>query len=205
LDTARDAVEALLRDPARATRPYRLPSGEGGVIRPLLATDGHRLGAYFAGLSSDTRRRFGPHPFDQATADRLCATLDVAETLRVVAVRPDLVGGEIVAYFIVMFSVTVHERARYAERGIALDAAADCTLAPSVADGYQSVGLGGQVLAYVLDLARQLTRRHVVLLGGTQATNVRAIHFYEKHGFRTIGSFEEPAGTDNFDMVLTLS
>ncbi|MBL8095356.1 MAG: GNAT family N-acetyltransferase, partial [Anaerolineales bacterium] len=74
-----------------------------------------------------------------------------------------------------------------------------------VADGYQSVGLGGQVLAHVLDLARQLTRRHVVLLGGTQATNARAIHFYEKHGFRTIGSFEEPAGADNFDMVLTLS
>jgi hypothetical protein len=44
----------------------------------------------------------------------------------------------------------------------------------------------------------------MLLLGGTQASNQRAMHFYAKHHFRTIGSFEEPVGVLNYDMLLEL-
>ena len=37
-----------------------------------------------------------------------------------------------------------------------------------------------------------------------QATNHRAIHFYQKHGFRKVGTFEHPAGQFNHDMILDL-
>ena len=43
------------------------------------------LGAYFTGLSQATRRVYGPHPFDQETADGFCAVLDSAHTLRMLA------------------------------------------------------------------------------------------------------------------------
>ena len=52
--------------------------------------------------------------------------------------------------------------------------------------------------------ARQLGRTRMVLWGGTQATNDRAIHFYQKHGFRTVGEFQEPPGFNNYDMIMDL-
>jgi ribosomal protein S18 acetylase RimI-like enzyme len=60
------------------------------------------------------------------------------------------------------------------------------------------------VLRHVFRLARGLGRTRVVLLGGTQATNARAIHYYRKHGFEDCGGFEAPAGVWNIDMAADL-
>ena len=58
--------------------------------------------------------------------------------------------------------------------------------------------------AMLLQVAREHGRRRLVLLGGTQATNERAMHFYRKLGFRTVGTFEHPRGAQNYDMLLEL-
>lgn len=168
------------------------------TLRPLAANDALRLGAYFVGLSAATRRRFGPHPLDAATAARLCASLNPAQILRMVAT----IGDEeaVVAYVILQLGVSEHEQARYARAGLALDPALDCTVAPSVADAYQNLGIGSPCLVALIDMARNLGRRSMVLLGGVQATNERAVHFYRKHGFETVGSFEYPIGVVNLDM-----
>lgn len=184
--------------------PLRLASGAAGTFRPLAPTDGPALGRYFLGLSDETRRRFGPHPLDQATADRLCAAIDPRDTLRMVACLPAGAGEEIVAYIILRLGVTDSERSRYAGYGIALDPAGDCTVAPSVADALQGQGLGSLLMPLLLAVARQIGRRRAVLLGGTQATNQRAVHFYRKHGFREAGAFEHPPGAWNYDMVAEL-
>jgi GNAT superfamily N-acetyltransferase len=135
-------------------------------------------------------------------SDDLCATINVAEALRLVAVVPGPTGEEIIAYFILLLGVTDYELARYAQCGIALHSQTDCTVAPSVADRYQNSGLGSRCFQYLIELARRLGRQRMLLLGGTQASNHRAIHFYLKHGFRMIGSFEEPEGVLNHDMFL---
>jgi diamine N-acetyltransferase len=196
-----DAIEA---NPLLVARTLQLASHAQVMVRPLLRSDGAALGAYFLGLSEETRRRFGPHPLDEVTADDLCATINVAEALRLVAVVPDAAPLEIIAYFILLLGVTDDERARYVQSGIALHSETDCTVAPSVADHYQNSGLGSFCFQHLIELARRLGRQRMVLLGGTQASNHRAIHFYAKHGFRTIGSFEEPAGVLNDDMLLEL-
>ncbi len=201
---AEPTFESLRRTPLTLARYVALASGERAVLRPLLATDRELLATYFAELSPETRSRFGPHAFDRATADQLCSTIDPAKILRVVAVVPASDIERIVAYFILMFSVTSHEDARFAERGIALDGDLDCTLAPSVADTHQNSGLGSLVMSYLFWLATSLGRRSMVLLGGTQATNARAVHFYRKHGFSEVGSFEAPRGVGNLDMVAHL-
>lgn len=202
--TAGLTFEALQQSPLTLAREIDFASGERALLRPLVATDRERLGRYFAELSSETRGRFGPHAFDQATADRLCDTIDASQVLRVVATLEGGAEERIVAYFILMFSVTPHEAARFAERGVVLDGDRDCTLAPSVADDYQNTGLGSRVMPYLFWLATGLGRRAVVLLGGTQATNARAIHFYRKHGFREVGAFEAPQGVGNLDMMAFL-
>jgi len=185
------------------TRSIALRDGTAVHLRALVAADGARLGAYFENLSAATRARFGPHPLDRATADQLCATLDPSRTLRFVATlaADDL----IIAYCILMLHVTEHEQARFAQYGLELISTLDCTVAPSVADAYQNQGLGVPLMKHVIDCARQLGRRCVVLLGGVQVTNERAVHVYQRLGFRTMGTFEYPGGCWNADMRLELS
>jgi diamine N-acetyltransferase len=183
--------------------PVATVAGTPVIFRPLRAGDGARLGAYFEGLGAETRRRFGPHPLDTATAHALCNAIDPTQTLRMVATLGDGTHGEapVIAYFILVMGVTQWELARYAEAGITLDPALECTVAPSVADAYQSQGIGSPCMVALLEVAQQLGRRWMVLMGGVQATNVRAVHFYRKHGFVTIREFEEPPGVMNYDMV----
>jgi ribosomal protein S18 acetylase RimI-like enzyme len=96
------------------------------------------------------------------------------------------------------------ELERYRKAGITLDPTSDCTLAPSVADAYQDQGLGSLMMRYLISIAQRLGCQRMVLLSGTHETNPRAIHFYLKHGFTKIGTFEKPPGFDNYDMMLKL-
>jgi GNAT superfamily N-acetyltransferase len=172
-----------------------------------VASDAQTLGQYFLGLSGEARRFFGPHPLDQATADLLCAQIDYTDTIRMLATAGTGAEGaaeQVVAYFILQLGVTGDERDRYHGVGISLDPQTDCTVAPSVADAFQSQDVGSLLMAHLIQIARRLGRKRMVLLGGTQAANHRAIHFYHKHGFRTIGTFEWPAGCNNYDMLLEL-
>ncbi|HRF50128.1 MAG TPA: hypothetical protein PLC98_21025, partial [Anaerolineales bacterium] len=150
----RELLAQLQQEPASLAKAIVLASGAPAVVRPLVPDDRVQLGAYFAGLSAETRRRFGPHPLDHATADALCAAIDPARVLRIVALARGGGSEAVIAYVILMLSVTAAETERYAQRGIELDGAVDCTLAPSVADAYQGQGLGSQVLHYALGIAR---------------------------------------------------
>jgi GNAT superfamily N-acetyltransferase len=180
----------------------RLPSGQEILIRPLRADDAARLGEYFLGLSQQTRSRYGPHPFDQQTADAICAALDPADILRLVATVPSLDGERIIAYVLLKMGVLEFDQRRYEQRGLPLDPGTDCTLAPSVADDYQNQGIGSHMLRYILQVAPKLGRRRIILWYGVQATNDRAVHFYTKWGFRTVGEFY--TDKNNYDMILDL-
>ncbi|MCL5995073.1 MAG: GNAT family N-acetyltransferase [Chloroflexi bacterium] len=185
-----------------ATVAFR--DGTPVVLRPLAAGDVQMLGDYFLSLTAETRRRYGPHPFDRKTAEQICSSVDLTDTLRMLAIIHGDGGERVIAYFILILGIRDDDALRYAQLGIPLDARTDCTLAPSVADEYQSKGLGSLVMRHLLDVARKLGRKRMVLWGGTQATNDRAIHFYHKHGFHTVGQFEEPPGFNNYDMILSL-
>ena len=109
---------------------------------------------------------------------------------------------EIVAYFLLYLSIGEHSRGRYAVYGIPLDDHLDCEFAPSVADAWQSRGLGSAMMPPLLEIARRLGRRRLILAGGVQALNARAVHFYEKFGFRNVGEFTNQVR--NVDMILEL-
>lgn len=195
--------QTLRHDPAAAAAALDF-HGTPIVFRLVSPVDSAILGDYFTSLSDETRRRYGPHPFDRETAERLCRTTDPAEVLRMIAVVPGSTGERVIAYFILILGIRDDDAKRYTKLSLPLDASTDCTLAPSVADEYQSQGLGSILMNRLIVLSRQLGRRRMVLWGGTQATNDRAIHFYHKHGFKTVGEFQEPAGFNNYDMIMDL-
>lgn len=182
-----------------------LPNGEPVKLRVATRDDARILGRYFLSLSDDTKRRYGPHPFDQATADTLCAETDYDHTLRILMTKGTGADEQVIAYFILVLGVWDADRERYSKLNRPLDVTTDCTLAPSLADAYQSQGIGNIVMQHVIEIARRLGKTRMVLWGGVQATNERAKKFYTKHGFKHVGDFESPPGRNNHDMIMQLS
>lgn len=193
---------SIAADPDTLTRTPRLLSGEEIVLRLLRPDDWELLSRYFTTLSEATRQLYAPHPFDVDTARQLCAEIDYARVMRFIALSDRDGTTRIIAYFIVWPGSNDSEERRYAERGTPLDSATTCTLAPSVADDYQSQGVGSSLMPDILEIMRQLGKRQMVLAGGTRAVNHRAIRFYEKTGFRKVGDFAGNGG--NHDMLLEL-
>lgn len=172
------------------------------TLRPLRPDDAERLDRYFDGLSPQTRRWFAPHDFTPQAARTLCAAVGADDTLRLVAATE---GPEpqIVAYFILQFGVRVADAARFQSYGLPLSGQTDCSLAPSVADAYQGAGLGSAMMRHAIDLARRAGKTRMVLFGGVNIENARAMHFYERSGFRTVATFG--ARGEKRDMILDLA
>lgn len=172
------------------------------TFRRLEKTDGSQLGAFFDGLSADTKSKFGPHPLNLEHANTvLCANIDADNVMRFVIST----NNKIVGYFIVDFNHYPDEEARYRGYQIALNFSADPVFAPCIADAYQSLGIASQAVRALIENLRDQNLRSLVLMGGTQAPNLKARHFYKKLGFQELGEFfTEHNGLNNIDMRLML-
>jgi len=185
-----------------------LRDGRPATVRLVRPTDVEPLADYFTGLSERTRGFYGPHRFDRATAERLCAELDPARTRRYVAVleegTPDLA---IIGYMILTREISSGDQARYASHGPTLVLDRCASFAPSIADAYQEQGLGTQMAVQVLRYGVDWGLTQVILMGGVQARNGRARRLYERLGFRAVGTFEVVRNgerIDNLDMIWTV-
>lgn len=163
-------------------------------FRAILPTDTSALFRYFESLSPETRRRFGPHDFDEATARTICHG-QMEKCVAYVGLEEE----QIIAYAIVLQGYTLGDYNRYLHYELSMDNEKDFTLAPSVADEWQSKGVGSQLYHFVEEQLRMRGAQKIVLWGGVQLSNQRAVRFYLKHGFRTLAQFEYQ-GT-NLDMV----
>lgn len=189
--------------------PYRaeiaLPGGERATVRTLCAEDVEMLAAFFLGLSEQTRSTYGPHPFDRRTAEQLCADIAEDAALRFLAVRRDgTADTEIIGYMILDLKIREGDLARLGDK---LQPDARACLAPVIADAYQGKGIGMQMAQCVLEAARAMGLRQVVLMGGVLADNPRARRLYERLGFRYVGEFWSagPPRRLNYDMILDLA
>jgi len=166
-----------------------LPDGTAFTIRPTTTQDAKTLGEYFLGLSEQTKSTFGPHPFNQTTADKFCAEINLMDTIRFIGLVPRETQDQVIAYFILQMGIPEYELTRYQQLGITLNPLTDCLVAPSVADAYQNQGVGSITMLYLFDSARSMGRKHILLMGGVYMSNKRAVHFYQKMGFIIAGTF----------------
>ena len=95
-----------------------------------------------------------------------------------------------------------HDRQRLNSYGLQPDHQTDCTYAPSVADDWQGRWLGTTLFKYILSDAEKMNFRRIILWGGVQADNERAIRFYLHNGFTILGEFQYNG--NNFDMIYNL-
>ena len=147
-------------------------------------------------LGKETRGRFAPHSFDRTALEQLFGIPGTCQGF----IIEDGDSGGILAYAVVRKGYLDHERERLALYGWQCDEQADCSYAPSVADAWQGRGLGSRLLDRVRKELRHQGIRRMVLWGGVQATNLLALTYYKKHGFRELGRFEWNGS--NIDMAL---
>jgi RimJ/RimL family protein N-acetyltransferase len=189
MDTSELATSIALRDGRRA------------IIRPLESRDVEALSAFFLGLSQRTKSRYGPHSFDRATAEKLCANIDNNQTIRFITVLESDGVAQIIGYVILSREIWGGDQERYKEL-VSFDDTA--CFAPAMADAFQDQGLGSLMGRHVLAAAKKIGLKRVILMGGVMAQNDIARHLYLKLGFRQLGEFVTHQNGDvhNYDMMV---
>jgi GNAT superfamily N-acetyltransferase len=181
-----------------------LRDGRAVAIRPLQSSDVEALTDFFAGLSAETRRLYAPHPFDQATARQLCASVGADPCTRfIVVLQPESARPSIIGYLILAPRASQADVERH---GGLLHTDRRAGIAPAVADAFQDQGVGSIMGRHVIACARDMGLGQLFLIGGVRAFTERAIHYYEKLGFRRVGEFwtRDPDITLNYAMLLDL-
>ena len=166
------------------------------LVRPLQATDVAALARLFADLSDVSRGFYGPHPLTADFAQALCAGAEVAGQCRWLAAS----GDELVAYLLLDDASGSAELTRLQGYGQPLPSAPLRLFAPLVAEAWQSRGVMNAVMPQLLQRLVQPQGCALLLLGGVQAGNGRALGFYRKWGFAELGRFHWQ-GVDNIDML----
>jgi len=168
-------------------------------IRPLLDKNLDALAIYFAGLSSETLKRYGPHAFDRKSLVEIYS--GNTGLLGYIAIEQD--NQSIIAYSVIKPGVIHHDQLRLESYGLKINNQTDCTYAPSVADAWQSCGVGNLMFQFILDNLKSKGFRRIILWGGVQADNLKAVNFYRKNGFREVGRFEHNG--NNIDMICDIN
>lgn len=161
--------------------------------------DFEKLYSYLDNLGAITKSRFAPHSFDLASIRQFY----LPENQNTGFIIENIPAQEIVAYAIIKKGYVPKDRLRLDNYEIKLCHETDCTFAPSVADNWQGKGLGNLLFGYIKEELQKQGMKRMILWGGVQALNEKAVSFYLKHEFKKLGNFEKN-GIDNFDMILAL-
>lgn len=194
-----------------AKRIYRTPCSTDNVLtmtaltkhnkpvtlRQLNSNDLEQLLLYLQQLSPATVRRFQPHPYN---TEEVTSFHHHHEHEAWVAVDPS--SETIVAYTVLKKGYLHHDYPRLQQYGVDI-LYDDCyTIAPSVTDEWQSAGVGQLLFNYVVDEMKNRQVKQLILWGGVQTDNTKAVRFYHKNGFRSLGHFQYNGL--NEDMILPL-
>ena len=157
-----------------------------------------KLSNYLQQLSDETKKRFGPHPFDERSILDLYTSSD--NYLGYIAI--DIETAMIIAYSIIKTGYLEHDRPRLESYGITLNKETDCTFAPSVADQWQSMGIGKKLFQFILSDLKAMHIKRIILWGGVQVNNEKAVKYYLQNGFNILGQFYYQG--ENYDMTLDI-
>ena len=188
-------------NPHLYTWEIQTPLGEEITLRPLQQSDTQKLTTFLRNLSLETRRLSTFDSYDEVTAKELCDAVSKYDKLRFVLEnqKREIIG-------LIEFTLDIPENVleQYKGYGIDLDIDNTCRFGPTLADDYQSKGLGSLIFSFVIKIAELLDKKYIILYGGVFADNTRAIKYYEKHGFKIVGKYTDENGRESVDMILNI-
>ena len=189
------------QNPEKYTWELRAHSEEKITLRPLLHSDIKGLTTFLENLSTETRRLSTFDSYDKVTATELCDAINKYDKLRFVL---EFQSKKIVG--LVEFTLDIPQNVvdTYATYGFTLDTDYTCRFGPTLANKYQNQGLGSLLFPYVTKIAKLLGKKYIILYGGVLANNLHAIKYYEKHGFKITGKYNNDNGDETLDMILNI-
>jgi len=177
----------------------RAKNNKSVLLRKLTSDDIEKLSYYLQNLGPDTIKRYGPHGFDKQSIIELYQNQDQYTGY----IAEDSATSEIIAYSIIKTGYLEHDGYRLQSYGLIPDEITDCTFAPSVADQWQSQGVGNSLFHFMLSDLKSKGFRRIILWGGVQSSNQKAVNYYLKNGFIKLGQFEYNGQND--DMILEIA
>jgi diamine N-acetyltransferase len=168
------------------------------LLKQLETADLEMLCNYFIHLSTETKNRFGPHNFDLENLQKLYQV--PGEYFGYIAL--DDTQSKIIAYSVIKMGFLDHDSQRLRSYGLILNPFTDCTFAPSVADEWQSQGIGNALFHFILEHLKTAGIQRIILWGGVRSNNIKAVNYYLKNGFYQLGQFEYQGL--NTDMILDI-
>ncbi len=193
--------------PDRATETFRLPDGRPVVLRPFQLGDEEAIEAFFDGLGEDTRDWYGVTETGEGIAQDWAQSIGIRDDLRLVFKEAVGRGSGHRAgplWGVAEFSLELvdEERERFGRWNESLHPGATIRFGSCLSDEHQGVGLASAAMPPVTRLVRRLGRRRIVLWGGVLVQNGPAVAFYERSGFRTLGTWVDGRGRKRLDMAL---
>jgi GNAT superfamily N-acetyltransferase len=194
-------LSEVAEKPALVTYNIGLKNGEQLLLRPLIVQDVHLLVGFLKGLSIETRRlsTFDGYGLEQARA--LIDAINRYDKLRLVVQNAQ---QRIVGLIEFSFDLPDRDRERFNKSGVRLNKDHDCRFGPTLADDYQSKGLGSGLFPLINEIALRFGKDRIILWGGVLTNNIRAINYYEKHGFKKLKTYVDSDGMEKLDMILEL-
>ena len=166
---------------------YQTSSNRWVYFRKLNSEDSEILFRYLNELSPLTYSRFAPHSFEKSFLDEFCREFDT-DYFAFGAFEAET--NILISYALLKKGYVEHDFERLSSYGVHPDSNKDYTYAPSVADAWQSEGIGFGIFKYMLTAIDFGTANRIFLWGGVQVSNDKAMGFYNKIGFRTLGQFQ---------------
>ncbi len=163
---------------------FDLHTGRNFLFKEISPVDFTLLFAYLNSFSEMTKKRFGPHDFSLNGIQSFYADRNNTGYIIVNAEDQQLIG-----YAVVRQGYVSGDYERYLSYGTLPDPYYDCTVAPSVADAWQGKGIGDLLMQFILKEVKRKQYRRIVLWGGVQSDNSRAVRFYAKYNFTRVADF----------------
>jgi hypothetical protein len=177
-----------------------LSNNKSIVVSLATLVEAGALHNYFLKLSPLTQSRYAPHSFDSKNVTGICRNNGKGYAAYIAT---DTTNKTVVAYMLLKQVLLLDDFNRYASRNQFYLYTETVSFAPSVADDWQSSGLGREMNQYIELQLRSQQQRHIILWGGVQAANEKALNFYKKQGYQQRGDFWLN-GVQNLDMIKTL-
>lgn len=154
-------------------------------IRPFTGNDIEHLLSYLHQLSPGTAKRFQPHPYYKEKVLEFYTDPEHEAWISI-----DTASHKIIAYTVLKKGYLHHDYPRLQQYGVNISYEHSYTIAPSVTDEWQSEGVGQLLFDHVLSEMKNRQVKQLILWGGVQTDNVKAVRFYQKNGFRSLGHFQ---------------
>ncbi|KYP13884.1 GNAT family N-acetyltransferase [Flavihumibacter sp. CACIAM 22H1] len=152
------------------------------------------IASFYETLQAATKKLYAPHSMDMAAIAR-----HIADPVYLVLISEE--AGSLIGYQVFLKGAFPWERERYQGYGISLTSS-DVSYAPVLSDSRQGQGLGKALLHQALPYLADEGIHRMILWGGVQCSNIRAVNFYLSNGFRIKGFFDWEGA--NYDMINTI-